>query len=52
MFSIWFNALMKGLFDAHKKDALPPDEQTDILRERASGSKICLTRSLAKHGNN
>jgi transcriptional regulator with XRE-family HTH domain len=27
-----FNALMKSLFDAHKKDALP-DEQADVLRE-------------------
>jgi hypothetical protein len=27
-----FNALMKSLFDAHKKDALP-DEQAAVLRE-------------------
>ncbi|MCL2426135.1 MAG: hypothetical protein FWD05_07335 [Oscillospiraceae bacterium] len=29
-----FNALMKSLFDAHKKDALP-DEQTEIIKEMA-----------------
>ena len=27
-----FNVIMKSLFDAHKKDALP-DEQTEVLRE-------------------